>query len=86
MKIDTAIARAPAIDRSREAARMRVRQWHEQRTAAGRCHRCPRMTEDFAWLCRKCRLELSEHRRQKRLSMIFPLHAGPAPAPVNSNA
>lgn len=42
----------------------RTRQWHEQRTAAGRCHRCSRLVAyDGAWYCRPCRITVSAQRR-----------------------
>ena len=52
----------------RELRRESTRAWHEQRTAAGRCHRCPRLTEEAGWYCRRCRIEISELRAQRRAS------------------
>lgn len=40
----------------------RSRQWREQRTAAGRCLRCPQFVEDGHTECRQCRLETSHQR------------------------
>lgn len=51
-------------DRRRADARARVREWREQRTAAGRCHRCPRLTEEAGWFCRKCRIETAPTARE----------------------
>lgn len=72
-----------ALDRLeaiRRASRERTRRWHEQRTAAGRCHRCPRFTEDAAWLCRRCRLHLSEIRRMKKSACLMVRNEGFAPS------
>lgn len=41
-----------AAKRARDQAR--TRRWREQRTAAGRCHSCPKQTEHAAYSCRAC--------------------------------
>ena len=47
----------------RHFARLRTRQWHEQRTAAERCHRCPNRVERYGlWFCRACRIAISQQR------------------------
>lgn len=47
----------------RYASILRTRQWHEQRTAAGKCHRCPRKVEEAGWFCRRCAIEISEQKQ-----------------------
>lgn len=53
-------------DAIRHASRERTRVWHEQRTAANRCHRCPRLVEKPGWFCRRCRIETAQHRARAR--------------------
>lgn len=47
---------------------IRVRQWREQRTARGQCHRCPRQANGY--LCWRCRIQtapkaVAQSRRQR---------------------
>ena len=54
--------RRPMTPRDRFVAVLRSRQWHEQRSVAGRCHRCPRLVEQAGWYCRRCRIEISREK------------------------
>src|SRR5688572_31718042 len=47
---------------ARYASILRSREWHERRTAAGKCHRCPRKVEQEGWYCRQCRIDLSQQK------------------------
>lgn len=56
---------APVMPEKRLAAVLRSRAWHEQRTAAGKCHRCPKPSGRF-WYCFTCRLEIAQLRSVTR--------------------
>src|SRR5687768_14084425 len=43
----------------RHAGILRSRQWHEQQTAAQRCHRCKSKLPQPAWYCSRCSREIS---------------------------
>lgn len=49
------------MDEKRLASILRSRQWHEQRTAAGKCHRCQGPTQH--WYCRRCAILISEQKQ-----------------------
>ena len=51
----------------KEAARLRVRNWHEQRTASQKCHRCSKKTERAGWLCLACSRLVSAQNYWKRV-------------------
>lgn len=51
---------------------LRSRQWHEQQTAAQRCHRCRSKLPLPSWYCSRCAREISE---QKQGVVFFQLAA-----------
>lgn len=64
----------------RLASILRSRAWHERRTAAGKCHRCPDGNAGRFWYCRKCRIELSRIRavaRAARKGAVVPFNPLP---------
>lgn len=52
---------------------LRVRQWREQRTARGQCHRCPNNADGY--LCWRCRVQTApqaaQQTRRQRLTSLF---------------
>jgi hypothetical protein len=48
-----------------------TRNWHEARSAAGRCHRCPRKVEELGWYCRRCRIEIAQQKAFLRIVKLL---------------
>ena len=54
--------RALIMDERRLASILRSRAWHEQRSAAGKCHRCPNRVDGLGLYCRRCAIEISQQK------------------------